>query len=462
MTDTAVPDVPEEERPAPPGQEEATSPASTDSTDAEEDRKFRYFASAPMRSANRLMDALYKDDSFYEQTRFAWVGPEDAKKLFLYGVCKEVTKTSVSMLEDKEHLKEIPKDKSADRVTKLVLGAFTDGQTYRIRKMAELLSMLILFDRNTRRDEEYRVFLNAESLDLELTRLADFRELYGGRVIANTEHSVKDFAGRIDGDLKAMGVSTLWFMDMEKLRKLRPSVFATRKRLYLDALLLASPDERLTLGVSYGRGYSSHSQAVHPLLGSHDYGEEENTIRHLRAGYAQTGIIAMHIMRLAFKLAGQDDPGGIDKVMGKGFEKSAAKEVMRGMDRTAEVGDLILTAWTDLAEVLEVYVGKYGYKACRIKYLSRPPLPETPEDWIESQRILIRLMSRSQMRSILEKAAASDSGPKELRDIMHKVLKQSDDELMESARHLFLDLHQANTLIPMLVQQGHLKRPDPD
>lgn len=445
-----------------PAPAEPVASATTVQTQSDEDRKHAYFASAPLRSANRLMDLLYKDDSFYETTRFAWVGPEDAKKLLLYGVCKEVLKASIGMLEDKEHLKAPPEgSKPTTRLEKIILGAFLDTQTQRMRKLVELLSTLILFDRRAQRDEEYRIFLNAESLDLSLSRLEDFREVYDGRLIANTEHSVNDFTDRIDRDLKTLGVSTVWFLKMDVLRRQRPGIFESRKRQYLDALLLASPDERLALGVSYGRGYSSHSQAVHPLLGGHDYGEEENSLARLAAGYAQTGIIAMHIMRLAYKLAGHDDPQGLDKVMGKNLEKSAAKNIIGGMARAVEVGDLILTAWTDLAEVLEVYVGKYGYRACRIKYVSRPPLPETPEDWIESQRILIRLMSRSQMRAILEKAATSDGSPQELRDIMPEVLKQSDDKLMESARDLFLRLHEANALIPMLIQQGHLKRPEP-
>src|SRR5262245_21938051 len=48
----------------------------------EQSKKLKYFISAPLRSANRLLKQLYSDDYFYETATYAWVGEEDAKKLF--------------------------------------------------------------------------------------------------------------------------------------------------------------------------------------------------------------------------------------------------------------------------------------------------------------------------------------------------------------------------------------------
>lgn len=425
---------------------------------SEEEQRLDYFVYAPMRSANRLMDALYHDDSFYESATYAWVRPEDAKKLFLYGVCKEVTKTCVDLMEDKEHLQDTPDAKNPERLAKLVIGAITDAQTYRIRKMVELLSILILFDRTATRDEEYRVFLNAESLDLELARLEDFRELYGGRIIANTRHSVDGFADRIRQDLEALGVSSLWFINPGNLKKKRPSVFASKRTLYLQALLAASPDERIALGISYGRGYSRASQSVHPLIGSHDYGREDNDPRHMRVNFTYLGIITMHIIRLAHKLAGIDDPDGIDKIVGANFEKSEASKAIRSFQKEFEVGDIVLTAWTDIVEVLETHTSKYGYRAYRVKFISRAHIPEIPEDWLESQGILLRLMPKSAIRDVCEKAMASEKYSKDDLDSMAEVLKLPDEKLIEYAGKTFLEMHRAGVLIPLLVRQGYLKR----
>lgn len=434
-------------------------PASIKITD-EQNKKLDFFITAPLRSADRLMKQLYADDHFYETATYAWVGENDAKKLFLYGVCKEVIKSCIGLTNDKEFLQEVPnhKEKEPDRMEKIITGGITDAQTYRIRKMVELLSLLILFDRNTKHDEEYRIFLSAENLNLALARQEDFRELYEKRTISNTQHSIDDFAKRIQDGLKRLGVQKLWFLHKERLKDLKPSVFESKKKLFLAALLVASADERLALGISYGRGYSRTSQSVHPLLGSHDYGKNDNDTKHITANFSYLSIICMHIMYLAYKLAGIEDPEGITKIMGKNFEKSEALKNIAKFRKELEVGDLVLTVWTDLAEIIEEHTSKYGYKAYKIKYLLRPPLPEFPEDWIESSNILARLMTKSWARSFLEKNTSVDKMPQEVKDIWPEVMKQSDEELMKSVMHFFVDMHKHDILVPMLVESGFLKK----
>ncbi len=438
----------------------SVSPKPVRKLSEDQNKELNFFISAPLRSANRLMEKLYSDDHFYETVTYAWVGENDAKKLFLYGVCKEVLKACIGLMGDKEVLQETPTE-NPDRMGKIVYGAITDAQTYRIRKLIELLSFLILFERNTKRDEEYRVFLSAENLDLVLSRQDDFRELYEKRIISNTQHSINDFADRIERDLKTLGVSELWFLDprkVEGLRNQKPSIFKGRKGIYLAALMVASPDERLALGISYGRGYSRTSQSIHPLLGSHDYDGKENNAEHVVANFSYLSIIAMHIMHLAYKIAGEDDPEGITTFMGKGFEKSHAVKNISKLKKDFEPGDLVLTAWTDLAEIIEAHTSKYGYKAYKIRYISRPPLPEFPEDWIEAQNILARLMTKSMVRPFFEKNTSRHNMPKEVAEIWPEVMKQPDEELMKSVTHFFADMHRIGVLIPMLLESRFLKR----
>jgi hypothetical protein len=163
-------------------------------------------------------------------------------------------------------------------------------------------------------------------------------------------------------------------------------------------------------------------------------------------------------MHLAHKIAGVDDPEGLTKIMGENFEKSTATASISGLKKEFEKGDLVLTIWTDLAEIIDEYTSKYGYKAYKIKYLSRPPLPEFPEDWLEAQSILARLMTMSMVRSFYEKNVHSDKLPKEVAEIWPEVMKQSDDKLMESAKSFFVDMHKIGVLVPMLLDSGFLKK----
>jgi hypothetical protein len=79
--------------------------------------------------------------------------------------------------------------------------------------------VLLLFDRKGSRDEEYRIFLSAENLDLWLGQQQDFRDLHDGKTIANTQHSIGDFAERIKRDLQELGIAEVWFLDRNKLQR---------------------------------------------------------------------------------------------------------------------------------------------------------------------------------------------------------------------------------------------------
>lgn len=52
-----------------------------------------FFISEPTKQAHNFAAKLYPDDEFYLQARYAWVGSEDARKLFLYGCARQAVNT---------------------------------------------------------------------------------------------------------------------------------------------------------------------------------------------------------------------------------------------------------------------------------------------------------------------------------------------------------------------------------
>jgi len=422
----------------------------------DQSKKLDFFIDTPLRSADKLMKSLYTDDKFYETTTYAWVRPEDAKKLFLFGVCKEIMKVCIELMQNKEFLQGAPGNQNKDTVEKIVYGATIDGQNHHLRKMVELLSLMILFCNKTKRDEEYRIYLSAENLNIVLSQQAEFKTFYEGETVLNTQHSIDDFVKRINDDLKLLEQDNVWFLDQKRFHGQKPPVLISKRSMYLEALLVATDDERLALGVSYHKTYSRLSLSTHPLLGSHDYGDKENDHRTVNGNIEFISIVCMHIMHKAYMLAGKQDSEGIDRVLGLNFEKSDAAKILSKMRKEFDNGDIILTAWTDLAEIIGSKKSKYGYKAYRVRYISRAPIAEYPEDWLEAQHILIRLLPKSEVRAFYEKASKSVEED-ELKEIMVEVLKQPDEELLESAKKTFLDLHKAGILIPMLIKSGHLK-----
>lgn len=432
-----------------------TTPEVTKISD-EDNKRLDYFLGAPLRSANSLLNKLYPDDHFYQTATYAWVGADDAKKLFLYGVCHEVVKACISMMGDKEILQERPNKKVKGVLEKMIYGSIIDTQTQRIRKMIELLSLLILFEKNTLRDEEYRIYLSAENLDMKLSRQKEFKDFYEGEMVSNTQSSIKTFTDRIFEDLSQIGKTNIWFLDSSKVKSQQPSVFVSKRKIYLDALLVANDDEKLILGISYSRSYSRFSMSIHPLLGSHNYGEEENNYEHVMGNVSFLSLLCMHVMHTAYKITGIDDPEGIDKIMGPNFEKSDASKGMAAMKKSYESGDLILTAYGDLAEVVDKKTSRFGYVAYKVKYLSDAPLPEYVEDWLESAQITGALLRKGLIRAFYEKNTSAVKDEK-LKAMMSVVLQQPDEKLLEYGKSTFLDLHKHGVLIPMLIKSGFLK-----
>ncbi|QQR77483.1 MAG: hypothetical protein IPJ67_05165 [Candidatus Moraniibacteriota bacterium] len=422
----------------------------------EEMKALDAFISLPLNSAKNLLAKLYKDDHFYETTTYAWVGPVDAKKLFLYGVCKEVLKTCISLMNSREFFQEVPLERAKDSLEKIIFGSIGDEQSYRSRKMIELLALLILFQKKTKKDEEYRIYLSAENLDVSLSQQKDFKTLYAGQAIANVQRSIDDYADRIQKDLDVVGQAP-FFLDMNRFSTKKPSVFLSKRTIYLDALQNANDDERLALGISYHATYSRLSVSIHPWIGSHDYGEEDNNFKTIRANFGHIVTLCMHVMRVAYELADEDDPRGMKKIMGENLEKSEAPKYMAVMKKDFQVGDVLLTKWQELVEIVETKEGDFGYKAYKLRFLSRPPLPECPEDWRRAENILIKLVGKDSARAMYEQSMRSVED-EELDSVMGEVMKQSDEWLLECAKGMYLDMHNAKVLVPMLLSNGSLKK----
>jgi hypothetical protein len=276
-------------------------------------------------------------------------------------------------------------------------------------------------------------------LALRLGEQQDFRDLHDSKSISNTQYSLDAFLKDIERDFQTLGVTDIWFLDGNKLKRQSPSVFRSKKALYLQALEVATPEERLALGVSYGKGYSRTSQAVHPMVGSHDYGAPESRPKQIKTNIAFLSIVAMHVMHLAHELAGIEDPHGIATVLGRDFEGSEAATALAALKKDFRIGDVVLTAWNELAEVVEAHTSKFGDTAYRIRFLTQPPLPEYPEDWLPSRSITARLVGPDTVRRIFETSLNSGRLKEELAEINPEILARPDSELLELVKPVLVD-----------------------
>jgi hypothetical protein len=387
---------------------------------------------------------LYSDDRFYRQTSFAWLGENDAKKLFFYGVCIEVGKAGI----------EIPDDSDDSDIGRLVHNSVLDRENALIRKLTELLTLIIGF-KNSINDLDYRIFHSAQNLDRFLTQQLVFKDLYGERS-CNAQSSIDDYKQRIDADVAATGQHP-WFIEQNKLARLKPSVLRGNMDIYTSALALAYDDEKVLLGMSHER-YSRFSKNVHATVSSHEYDEEKWDL--LVGNIRYISMILMHIMNRSYELLDLQDDGGIKKIMGDKFEKSEASRGLKELSKLFEIGDIVFVHTNDLAEILDISVGKFGYTAFKIRYLSRPPLPEYPEDWLSS-RYLTRIFKENQIRTFFEKSIEKHAKlPEFVTDAIIQMLKEDDQTLVNLMKKTLIRLHEDGLLMKMLLASGYIKKND--
>jgi len=135
-----------------------------------------------------------------------------------------------------------------------------------------------------------------------------------------------------------------------------------------------------------------------------------------------------------------------------------AGATLAAFKKDLRIGDVVLTAWNDLAEVIEAHTGKFGDTAYRIRFLTQPPLCQYPEDWVPSRWITVRLLSLETVRRFFETALDLGGVKEELGQMGGELLARRDSELLEWAKGAAVELHKAGALIPMLLQAGVLKK----
>ncbi len=415
---------------------EATFPPDSE---IDSEKALKFFISHPLKLVDRFKKKLNVDDSFYRMAKYVLAA--DAKSLFLYGCARQVNKACISLIHKEGLIKGGPDNagepstSERELIGRELIETFYDEQNLWIRKLIEILLSLINFQA-TNTNEAYRIFLSAENLDLFLGKQKEFRDFYGF-TSGNVKSSIQSFVSRIEEDLTTLGVKNIWFLDNKKMKSRTPSVFTSILSRYKQALPLATDEEKIAIGATYHRVFSMVSLSAHASIGSLP---QEIRFKSLNSNVGHISILSQHILNRANNLMEFEEPESIEKLLAKG---SIAPSLIKQLEKKFEVGDLVL-AFNDLAEILEVRQSQFGYTSHRVKFLRKPPIPETPEDWLPSGDI-VRLVAKTNIRELFSKS--SDKIPHHLKDEL--IMNRSDEQLYESTKKIFIDLDGRGLLIPL-------------
>lgn len=405
------------------------------------DPELTFFASQPLRQAHATMTRLYPDDTFYFSARFAWVGPDDAKKIFLYGCAREVMKAGVTLTENVDHLAGVPQER--DTLSRAVLAAFIDIQKVVARKLVETLVNLLLLDPSDR-GEVYRILLSAEHLDDVLGDQADMRTFFGCQS-GNLGASITEFSERITTDLQQPGMAQSAFLRDDWTKRVVPSVKRSVHQRYREALKRTSDDEKLVLGISYSRLFGDLSRAAHPG-GASSTGIERLDPGTLRGNVSLISLLGQHVISRINGLLGVTAPQDIRSLAATGA--TVAPALMARWRQVFDEGDLVF-AMNDICEVAAWHGGAYGYTSCQVRFLTRPPLPDAPTDWMPTAHVT-RILPIRGLREFLFRDRNRPEIPDPLREALRFLEPLPDKELMSAVKEAMMELHRRGLLVPLL------------
>jgi len=338
-----------------------------------------FYQNVALKAAEDLRRTLKIDEESFRR-----IGPalwRDPRPAFIYRVLDEVQKAGIAIKDWSEKLGDNEaKPEHTDHIIRLMTQWQQDEQSFRARKLSEILVNLICFSQ-TNEPDFYRDYLRLTELDSTVRSLQDQEEFFGFKR-RNTEHYV-DWIERdiCAAEKNGLDVSKRWYLKEPgpfqhkwKTRSLRFSSFRQR---YIRILNIAMPQELTIIGKSYVHAYSTSSD-VHftPNDTSSDFDPDD-----VYLGIDRVGLLCYAITIRCQYLLGVV-PEGINSTIRKMHDENTepARLIARLKEEVAAVGDFV---WAEgsICRVSEIRKSKYGYINYRLTYVEKPPIPEISEDY---------------------------------------------------------------------------------
>ena len=201
------------------------------------------YVSIALKAVPELRTALkIEETTFRRMALSAWPDPRPA---FIYRVLDEVQKAGICIHEWFKKLKDDSTPDLADHKTRLTFQWLLDEQSFRARRLTEMLVDLICFSA-TNKPEYYRDYLQLHELNTMCRSLTDQEKFFGFRR-RNSEYTADLTAREIIAGEAKLDVSKRWYVDkqgpFQEEWKTRGVKFSSFRKRYIRSLELALPTE---------------------------------------------------------------------------------------------------------------------------------------------------------------------------------------------------------------------------
>jgi hypothetical protein len=373
------------------------------------------------RAAEELKAELSVDES-----SFRWIAPQthrSARDYIVFEALDELQKMAMAALQSFEFCSgDEPDDDAA--VTRLAAESVSDWMSLVQRKLIETLADLICLGQ-TSGDLYYRDFLLHAQLDHMLAGQLDLKKFYGSES-SNLAHQIDEVTSEISA-LEAEGLepSEAWYrkrqQSFDASKAKAGQLFASFGLRLNRALGLASDDEKAALGFSYGAGFGRASVGLHARPGPIDTAA---TLETARSSINQAIITGLSVLIRCQKVVDSTPEGENSWLRGVVDNNEGPTQLLEtGLSGRAELGNIVMASGY-LAQILEIAEGPLGYQSYRVRYLSKAPLPEIPEDWHRAQEVRL-VLNPPRIREMLRQ---SEKHPDEA---IAKLLSMDDTRLQD-------------------------------
>lgn len=369
-----------------------------------------------MESGDELHNWLPVDETGF--LRVAGRSHYDARAYYLYSVADELMAAGAAVFRWLELLEKMEKpDATSDRFW---TESIADEQSFRIRKLVEILTDLISF-RETNEQGYYRHMLLLKDLRAARSTQQDLSQFYAcpNENIASQVKRLADDTAAVEASGE-IDLADCWYlarktpMSAAALSRVSAGrVFASARDRLKAALRRASADEKLALGISYDRLYGTVSGDIHFTPA----GKLDVDVDAVSRGADQCGIVGLHVIVAVQRLLGEA-PGTRSEAVRRLLDQNPYPGQLSNAltQGSAAVGDFVL-AYGDLAEVLDTADSEFGYRSYKVLYLDGSPMSDITEDWFPAQNIRV-LFSRDQLERRAEAAVRAGRIPQTALDAL--------------------------------------------
>ena len=360
---------------------------------------------------------------------------------YLYAILDEIEQVALALKLNQESLSEAPDDIPDDdlgrRLKRNSLAAIEREQSLHIRRLTEILVNLINFSQ-TNTNEYYDHYLLYKELDERHKHKTDLA-LYFNCKNLNTQAAIDLLKRGITRAESKLQLNKCWYLQGSNPHpngEAKPASFLS----YFDkALPVATKAERFALGFSYGNAYGETSRSIHLNIGGL---QSNRSFDRLQSRRGQIWLLATHCLhrcRLLLRLRSQNDIGAdISKILKMSLASGFYNQLSQP---NITKGDFV-SVFDSFCEVVGSAKSKFGYKSFKVRYLTRPPIPEHKEDWYPAHNVRKQLDGKDLREGVLNLLSLPDG---RLPKLNPKVLRKA---LRANALKLWEDLQAARRRSP--------------